>query len=277
MSSIIYLNNMRDWVVKKRLNNILGQGKFNASVVQQLFEEYEQDKANNIPNEESEARAILILGNSSLVSHVLMRKFYFEYANCELEEFSVGKMGLIKAVDTYNVSQGVKFSTYAYRVIYNEILMYYRKQSGSGKNAEREKISLEECFLPDSRSEVLPQYAEALSEPPTFVEDILNEDFMRNLKYHLIHLMPVEQISLVYSYGLYNNETLRQWEIAQKVGKSRSAISKAVTSGLNKLKILLTQNDLLDDEQRIFKYRILREFYPLEDCIKSYFCNLSLK
>ena len=265
---------MRDWVVGQRVNKILSKGKIDANTVIQLFKEYEQDKLNGVAKEDSEARAVLILGNSSLVSFVLMRKFHFSYSNCDIDEFSVGKMGLIKAIDNFDVNLGAQFSTYAYRVIYNEILMYYRKQGELANTTERDKISLEDCYLEDSKSEILPQYAEALSEQATFIDEVMTEDFMNRLPKYLVHLTPIEQISVVYTFGLYGNDTLRQWEIAKKINVARSSVSKAANNGLNKLKAMLLEEQLLSDEQRVLRYKILRENYPLDKSIINYFDSL---
>ena len=75
---------------------------------------------------DAEARKQLILHNLRLVSHIV-RKYYATSKNQE-DLISIGTIGLIKAVDTFKVSAGARFATYAARCIQNEILMHFRSQ-----------------------------------------------------------------------------------------------------------------------------------------------------
>ena len=77
-------------------------------------------------NGDEEARQRLILHNLRLVAHIIRK--YYSGSKCQDDLISVGSIGLVKAVDSYNQNKTTKFATYAAKCIQNEVLMFFRSQ-----------------------------------------------------------------------------------------------------------------------------------------------------
>lgn len=262
------LYNMRDWIVEKRTKEILSNGKVQAQDVKQLFVEYEQDKLNGLPPEESEARAILMLINIPLVSYVLMHKFGFDSISDDLEEMQVGKMGLIKAIDLYDISKNVNFSTYATKVIQNEILMHLRKQNSYTNTPERTKVSMEECVIPENDGEL--HIVDMIKDDCNICEEVAEKDLLERTIIKFKHLSPLEQQTLVSYFGLCGKQRMTQEEVGAEFGKSRSSISQIVSRALSKLRLLIVSEEELNDMALKRRKMLLAEIYPLQDCVKDY-------
>ncbi len=261
---------MRDWIIQRRLRELTKEGKINGEHIIKLFEEYEQDLINGTPKEDSEARTLIVLANSSLISFILTKKFGLQPPAVDCEEYSVAKLGLIKAVDKFKLEQGLQFSTYAYHVIYNEILMYYRKINSVSNTFERNKMSIEECYLEDSKSEIKPQYANSLKDEYDIAEEVALKDVLEKALYQFIHLNPTEQIALIYCFGLGQNDKISHSQLSKKLGKSRSLISKCVETGIEKIQLLLQDSSTLNEDLRQKRRKILHSTYPLQDCVNEY-------
>ena len=266
---------MKDWIVEKRTKEILGKGKVNAQDVRELFEEYEQDKINGLPPEESEARAVLMLINIPLVSYVLMRKLGYDNVSDDLEEMQVGKMGLIKAIDLYDIGKNINFSTYATKVIQNEILMYLRKQNSYTNTPERTKISMEDYVMSENNGKELLYIADMIKDDYDVCEDVAEKDLLERAMYNFQHLSPLEQMTLVYSFGLCGKQKLTQEGIGRELSKSRSDISQIMSRALNKLKLLILNEQELDDIGLRRKKILLAQIYPIQDCVKEYLEDLN--
>ncbi len=265
---------MKDWIVEKRTKEILSNGKVRAQDVKQLFQEYEQDKIKGLPIEESEARAILMLINIPLVSYVLMRKFGFDSVSDDLEEMQVGKMGLIKAIDLYDISKNINFSTYATKVITNEILMHLRKQNSYTNTAERTKISIQDTVTTEREGETL-YLEDMISDDYDMCEDVAEKDLLEHTIVKFKHLSPLEQQALVCYFGLFGKQRMTQDEIGAEFGKSRSNISHITHRALDKLRLLTINEEELDHIGRKKRKILLAEIYPLQDCVKDYLEELS--
>lgn len=181
------------------------------------------------------ARQELILHNLRLVSHIV-RKYYASAPNQE-DLVSIGTIGLVKAVDTYSVSNGARFATYAARCIQNEILMHFRSQ----KKLSAE-ISLNETIDVDRDGNPLT-YIDVVScdeSLPSEIERKITSD--RALLYIRTRLSPRERQIITLRYGLSGKEPLTQREIAQRMGISRSYVSRIEKGALEKLRIALGNN-----------------------------------
>ena len=110
------------------------------------------------------ARNRLIEHNLRLVSHIV-RKYYLSHPNPD-ELISIGSLGLIKAVDTFNAENGARFATYGAKCIQNEILMYFRAQ----KKLSME-VSMNEAIDMDKDGNPLT-YMDIMSEEDTIAEDL---------------------------------------------------------------------------------------------------------
>ncbi len=177
---------------------------------------------------DAEARNKLILHNLRLVSHIV-RKYYSSAKNQE-DLVSIGTMGLIKAIDTYRVSGGAKFATYAARCIQNEILMHFRSQ----KKLSAE-ISLGETIDVDRDGNPLT-YIDIIGCDEGMTQEIERKiDSDRARRYVNTVLNERERQIIILRYGLGRREPMTQREIAQILKISRSYVSRIEKSALEKL------------------------------------------
>ncbi len=192
-----------------------------------LFEKYskENDRA---------ARDKLIIHNQRLVSHIV-RKYYGTYKNTE-DLLSIGTIGLIKSIDTYRPSCRVKFATYAAKCIQNEILMYFRAQKKLAK-----EVSINETIDVDKEGNPLT-YMDIIR-----VEDNIADEIDKKLRtskalyYIKNRLDKREKTVLILRYGLNNKKPLAQREVADRLGISRSYVSRIEKGALEKIRLYLEQ------------------------------------
>ena len=172
------------------------------------------------------ARGRLIEHNLRLVAHIIKK----HYANARDAEdlISIGTIGLIKAVDTFDAGKG-RLATYASRCIENEILMHFR----AAKKTERD-VSLSDPIDTDSEGRPLT-LMDVLAQEDTILEDLDTKMRLARLEEYLGTLEPREQTVLRLRYGLAG-EPLAQWQVAQKLGISRSYVSRLETRALAQLR-----------------------------------------
>ena len=177
---------------------------------------------------DEKARQELIMHNLRLVSHIV-RKYYATAKNQE-DLISIGTIGLIKAVDTFRVSEGARFATYGARCIQNEILMHFRSQ----KKLSAE-VSLNETIDVDRDGNPLT-YIDVLSCEESFCDDIerkISSERAAGLVNTL--LSDRERQIIVLRYGLQGGEPLTQREVAEKLRISRSYVSRIEKGAIEKL------------------------------------------
>ena len=174
------------------------------------------------------ARNKLIEHNLRLVAHVV-RKYYTSNKNTE-DLISVGTIGLVKAVDSFNCSSGTKFATYAAKCIQNEILMLFRSQKKLGC-----EVSLNDTIDIDKDGNPLT-YLDIISVEDTIAEDIDKKiQINKALSYIKNCLDEREKQILVMRYGLGNTKAYTQREVASLLGISRSYVSRIETKAISKL------------------------------------------
>lgn len=177
-----------------------------------------------------QAKHILIERNLRLVAHIV--KKYQNYGEDSEDLLSVGTIGLIKAVVTFDPSKNSRLSTYAARCIENEILMLLR----SHKKISRE-VSLYEPIGTDREGNEI-QLFDIIESDETTVQDqlALKEDIKKLYQTLESTLSKRERLVLKMRYGLYNEEEYAQREIAALLGISRSYVSRIEKSAIEKLR-----------------------------------------
>ncbi len=180
-------------------------------------------------NGDESAKDKLIEHNLRLVVYVAKK---YEVNSSYLEDLvSIGCLGLIKAITTFDIDKNFKLATYASRCIENEILMHLRKTS-----KQKLEVSIDEPLNVDyDGNELL--LADILSVPDDDVVEDLCEDEQRKVMYQAIsELKPREREIIKLRYGLDNGEEMTQKDVADKLNISQSYISRLEKKIIKKLK-----------------------------------------
>ena len=175
------------------------------------------------------AREKLILHNLRLVAHIV-RKYYSSSKNQD-DLVSIGTVGLIKAVDSFRVSSGSKFATYAAKCIQNEILMHFRSQ----KKLSLE-VSLGDTIDVDRDGNPLT-YMDVVSTDESLEGETVKKLYSdKALRLVSSVLDSRSRNIIILRYGLGGRKPLTQRQVAEKLGISRSYVSRIEKSALSKLK-----------------------------------------
>ncbi len=174
------------------------------------------------------ARNKLIEHNLRLVAHIV--KKFDSHPNDTDDLISIGTIGLIKGVDSFSSSKGVKITTYCARCIENEILMYFRSNNKYSRD-----VSINEAVGFDKDGNEIAIQDVLKSPKPDFVEDINMKNHIVLLKKYMNILLPREKEILIERYGLNNQEEKTQKEIAKKLHISRSYVSRIEKRALTKI------------------------------------------
>ena len=176
-----------------------------------------------------EARNILIERNLRLVAHI-MKKYYAQTADQE-DLISIGTIGLIKGITTFDPDKGARLATYAARCVENEILMYFRAQRKSSHD-----VSLSDYIETGSDGTAL-SLMDVVGEDEDLSEQINNQEQLQQVR-KLVDTCLTEQERQVIClrYGLLDNKPQRQREVAKIIGISRSYVSRIEKRALEKLR-----------------------------------------
>lgn len=180
------------------------------------------------------ARGTLIEHNLRLVAHIV-KKYYAQSGHCEEDLISIGTIGLIKAIDTFDIEKGARFTTYAGKCVQNEILMHFRR----GKKQQGE-VSMNETIDTDKDGNPLT-YADILYTEDDIAEELFTKiSSSKAIAFIMKDLDERERKILVRRYGLDGGEPATQREIAKKMGISRSYVSRIEKAALQKIENYLT-------------------------------------
>ena len=175
------------------------------------------------------ARNVLIERNLRLVAHV-MKKYYSQSADQE-DLISIGTIGLIKGITTFDASKGARRATYAARCVENEILMHFRSQRKSSQD-----VSLSDYIETGGDGAAL-SLMDVVSEDEDLLEKISTRDqACRMLCAVREDLNEQEQLVIRLRYGLFGGKAHRQREVADVTGISRSYVSRIEKRALEKLR-----------------------------------------
>lgn len=181
-------------------------------------------------NGDMAARNQLIIRNMRLVAHIAKK---YQNTNEEMDELiSIGTIGLIKAVNTYDGKKGSRLVTYAARCIDNELLMYMRAK----KKISRE-VSLYEPIGTDKEGNQIQLVDIVESNGSEVFEEVYLKKNVRLLYRVLPELLTKREQEIIKArYGLYNKKPVTQREIAKKLGISRSYVSRIEKKAIEKLR-----------------------------------------
>jgi RNA polymerase sigma factor, sigma-70 family len=216
--------------------SFMGSGTFavgyianNSLFPEALSSEEEKKYIQMMSKGDEEARNILIEHNLRLVAHVCKK-----YANSNVDQddlISIGSIGLIKGINSYDVHKNIKLSTYISKCIDNEILMYLRSikklnsevylEDPIGKDKDDNTITLKEILENDDKP--IEEEIELKLRIKKLYEKIKSS------------LQERERIILELRFGLNGAEPQTQHEIAKEMGISRSYVSRIETKAINKL------------------------------------------
>ena len=197
-----------------------------------LTAEEEQHYLALAANGDLEARNILIERNLRLVAHI-MKKYYAQAADQE-DLISIGTIGLIKGITTFDTSKGARLATYAARCVENEILMYFRSQKKSSQD-----VSLSDLIETGDDGAALA-LMDVVSDSEDLLERVSSREDLRRLCIAIDKVLtPQERQVIIHRYGLGGGVPLRQREVAKHTGISRSYVSRIEKKALEKLKVAL--------------------------------------
>ena len=176
-----------------------------------------------------EARNVLIERNLRLVAHI-MKKYYAQSADQE-DLISIGTIGLIKGISTFDESKGARLATYAARCVENEILMHFRAQRKSSQD-----VSLSD-FIETGGEGAALSLMDVVSDEEDLLERISGREDLRRLCKAVDEVLDSQERQVVVlRYGLGGCAPHRQREVADITGISRSYVSRIEKRALEKLR-----------------------------------------
>ena len=179
---------------------------------------------------DSQAKNILIEHNLRLVAHVV--KKYQGTGEDTDDLISIGTIGLIKAVTTFNPQKASRLSTYAARCIENELLMYFR-----AKKKHSKEVSLYEPIGTDKEGNEIHLLDILGTQETDLIKKIEQKENIKRIYEELEKMeMNKEKKTLIMRYGLYGREPMTQKEVAKKLHISRSYVSRIEKKALMLLK-----------------------------------------
>lgn len=181
-----------------------------------------------------EARNILVEHNLRLVAHI-MKKYYTQTSDQE-DLISIGTIGLIKGISTFDTTKGARLATYAARCVENEILMHFRAQRKSAQD-----VSLSD-FIETGTDGAALSLMDVVGDEEDLLETVSNRQRIAQLRRAVEERLDErEQKVIRLRYGLTGGKPQRQREVAAMLGISRSYVSRIEKRALEKLQQALAE------------------------------------
>ena len=215
-------------------------GSYSNNVFLQPLNKDEEDKYIKLMLDgDKNARNILIEHNLRLVAHIVKK---FEKKNVDSDDLiSIGTIGLIKGIDSYNNSKSTKITTYASRCIENEILMFFRSNKKNLNN-----VSLNDSIGYDKDGNEINLIDVLKDNSPDMNDIIHTKDNISLLNKYLNLLNDREKEIIIKRYGLCGSNEYTQKEIAKQLKISRSYVSRIEKRALTKIlkEFIKTKNEI---------------------------------
>ena len=184
---------------------------------------------------DEEARATLIEHNLRLVAHIA-RKYYASGQSSD-ELISIGSVGLIKAIDSFNPANGARFATYGAKCIQNEILMYFRAQKKQSM-----EVSLSDAIDVDRDGNPLT-YSDIIGDDTDIAGTLDTKIHIERLRKFLYTALDDREREVIFlRYGLAGTPPKTQREVAKHLDISRSYVSRIEKKALEKLRLEFGEN-----------------------------------
>ncbi len=198
-----------------------------------LSKEMEEYYVEKMQRGDLEAKDKLIEHNLRLV--VFLSKKY-ENTGVDLEDLvSIGTIGLIKGIQTFQSGKNIKLATYASRCIDNEILMHLRKNKKT-----KTEVSIDASLSFDGEGNELHLEDVLGTDPDIVTKSIEEENDKKVMLEEVMKLKPRDRDIIVLRYGLLGNDELTQKEVAEKLGISQSYISRIEKKVIKRLKTVVS-------------------------------------
>lgn len=219
-----------------KILNILGVDENNLYYVagpdklpEPLKVDEERELLKKLMKKDIEAKNILIERNLRLVVYIAKK---FENSGINIEDLvSIGTIGLMKAINSYNLEKNIKLATYASRCIENEILMFLRKN-----NKIKTEVSIDEPINTDNEGNDLSLADILGTDNDSIFKSIEDSDNKKVLEVAIRKLNDREKTIMQLRYGFNGYDELTQKEVADKLGISQSYISRIEKKVINGLK-----------------------------------------
>lgn len=193
-----------------------------------LSKEDEEKYIKLMNNGDKEARNKLIEHNLRLVAHIVKK---FDPKSAESDDLiSIGTIGLIKGIDSYNVDKNIKLNTYVARCIENEILMYYR----STKKYQN-TVSLNDPIGTDKEGNTITLIDILKDNKKNIEDEVYLKDNIELINKYINKLNKREKEIIIKRYGLNNQKEMTQKNIAKSLNISRSYVSRIEKRAITKI------------------------------------------
>lgn len=187
------------------------------------------------------ARDKLIISNIRLVISEIQKKF--NTVNYEAQDLiSIGIIGLIKAINTYDINKENEFSTYATKCIDNEVLMFIR----SIKKQQKEYSIEESAFYQDNTFKLIDVLTSDNNLSEEIVNKYYNEQLYEAIYFIINNLSERDREIIIHYYGFYDNERMTQKDLSNKYKISQSYISRRINAIILKISIELNKMGYID-------------------------------
>lgn len=192
-----------------------------------------------IKNGDQQAREKIVLHNIRLVLKQVARKY--NSVECDKRDLvSLGNIGLIKAVNTFDISKKFEFSTYAMRCIDNEILMFLRK---SKNNLTVESLNRQ---ITEENEQNGITIENVISDATNIEEEYIQREIFKIINEEINSLPNFNKEIIIMYFGFYDNKRYTQMEIAQKFNLSQASLSRIISKTINYLKYRLQQRGAIE-------------------------------
>lgn len=200
------------------------------SFPQPLSTQEEEQLLQGMRDGDLSCRNRLIEHNLRLVAHVVKKYTNSIYETDDL--ISIGTIGLIKAVDSFNREKGIRLATYASRCIENELLMLMRSSKKQSK-----EVSLFDPVGSDKEGNTIQLLDICVAEEPDIIEQMEERQKLSRLRKYIDEVLTEREREIILlRYGMADGKEVTQREIADKLKISRSYVSRIEKKALNKLK-----------------------------------------